>query len=63
MKAMVDKETCISCELCVGICPEVFQIGDDGKSESIVDEVPSDAEDGAQEAKESCPVGAISVEE
>ena len=35
---------------------------DDGKAHAIVDEVPSDNEDGAQEAADSCPVSAISVE-
>jgi ferredoxin len=36
---------------------------DDGKAGAIVDEVPSDAEDSAKEAEESCPVNAIEVEE
>jgi ferredoxin len=28
----VDKEKCIGCGLCVSMCPEVFELGDDGKS-------------------------------
>ena len=62
MKAMVDKDTCIGCGMCPSICPEVFDMDDDGKAHAIVDEVPSDNEDGAQEAADSCPVSAISVE-
>lgn len=32
MKAYVDKDTCIGCELCTQICPDVFSMDDDGKS-------------------------------
>jgi ferredoxin len=62
MKAWVDKDGCISCGLCPTICPEVFRMGDDGLAESYVDPVPSDAEDSAKEAAESCPVSVIHVE-
>jgi len=63
MKAYVDQETCIGCGLCPSMCPEVFDMGDDGKAHVIVDEVPSENEDGAVESQESCPVDAIKVEE
>ena len=62
MKAEVDKDTCIACGLCPSICPECFEIEDDGKAGTTVDEVPADCEDEAKEAAESCPVNAISVE-
>ncbi|KYH28428.1 MULTISPECIES: ferredoxin [Clostridium] len=63
MKAFVDQDTCIGCGLCPSICPDVFDMGDDGKAHTIVDEVPGDAEDCAVEAQESCPVSAIKVED
>lgn len=62
MKAEVDKDTCIACGLCPSICPECFEIEDDGKAGVTVDTVPGDCEDSAQEAAESCPVNAISVD-
>jgi ferredoxin len=62
MKAIVDKDTCIGCGLCPSICPEVFDMDDDGKAHAIVDEVPSENEGEAQEAAESCPVSAIATE-
>ncbi|NMM66013.1 ferredoxin [Clostridium sp. P21] len=62
MKANVDKDTCIGCGLCPDICPEVFQMDDDGKAKAVVDSVSSTQEDGAKDAAEQCPVNAISVE-
>ena len=62
MKARIDRSGCIGCGLCPSICPEVFQMADDGLAEVIVDEVPSGAEDSAQEAVENCPVSVITVE-
>ena len=43
MKAIVDQETCIGCELCANICPDVFHMEDDGKSHAIQDPVPEEA--------------------
>ena len=58
MKAHVDKDTCIGCEL----CPEIFKIEDDGKAVALPDEVSENLVSSAKEAKEQCPVGAIIVE-
>lgn len=63
MKAWVDKDGCISCGLCPTICPEVFRMGDNDLAEAYVDTVPSDSEDAAREAADSCPVSVIHIEE
>ena len=63
MKAFVDKDTCIACELCTQICPEVFSMDDDGKSVAIKDEIKKENEDSAVEARDSCPVAAINIDE
>ncbi len=60
MKVHVE-DTCTACGLCVDTCPEVFQMGAD-KAEVIVDEVPAEFEDAAQQAADECPVEAIIVE-
>lgn len=59
MKLTVDQDLCISCGLCIDLCPAVLDWNDDGKAHAIVDEVPADAEDDAREAMESCPSEAI----
>jgi ferredoxin len=62
MKVTVDEETCIGCESCVEMCPEVFEMSDD-KAIVKVDEVPEGVEESCREAAENCPVEAIQIEE
>ncbi len=62
MKATVD-DSCISCGLCEEVCPEVFEIGDDGMAIVKVNEISPDDEACSREAAESCPVDAIHLEE
>jgi ferredoxin len=61
MNASVD-EKCIGCGACASICPEVFQMNDEGLAEAYVNPVPSDLEESAQEAADGCPVDAIHVD-
>lgn len=62
MKAIVDPDLCIACELCVETCPEVFEMRDN-LAVAKVDEVPEGAKESCREAEESCPTDAISVTE
>ncbi|MDP8265896.1 MAG: ferredoxin [Candidatus Aceula meridiana] len=61
MKAVVDKQTCTGCELCVQTCPEVFKMEDD-KAVAFVDSVSAEVEGSCQEAADGCPVTAIKIE-
>ncbi|MDW5298962.1 MAG: ferredoxin [Sedimentibacter sp.] len=62
MKAIVDRDACISCGLCESICPGVFKLDDENISTVIVDPVPEEFEDCAVESKETCPTNAIIIE-
>ena len=60
MKAIVNKDTCIGCGLCVNICPEVYRMEED-KAVVFVDVVPKASEATCKEAADGCPVTAIEV--
>ncbi|MCE9674875.1 ferredoxin [Paraclostridium bifermentans] len=62
MKAFVDKDICIGCGACTGICPEVFDMDNDGLAIAIKDQLKSELEDSAVEAQDGCPVSAIIIE-
>ncbi|MBI1919996.1 MAG: ferredoxin [Geobacter sp.] len=57
----VDKDSCISCGLCVSTCPGVFRFGEDGKSE--VYDPAGGREADIQVAIDGCPVQCISWKE
>lgn len=60
MKVRIE-DSCTACGLCVDTCPEVFTMGDN-IAEVIVDTVPAELEEAAQQAADECPVEAIIVE-
>lgn len=53
---------CIGCGLCESLCPEVFTLGGDGFAE-VTHQPTQDNEDKALEAKDSCPVSVIVLDE
>lgn len=61
-KYKVNKDGCISCWLCVGMCPEVFAFDENNKS--YVKEQPSNesTEKDAEAAMNGCPVRVITLE-
>lgn len=61
MRAIVDKEDCIGCGLCPTVCPEVFEMQDDGKAGIIKDGIEKEYIETSQEAAETCPVNAINI--
>jgi len=62
MKAKVDEELCIGCGMCENICPDIFELKDDGKSHVKVNPIPEEFEKCTLEAEKECPVGAITYE-
>ena len=53
----VDAEKCIGCGMCVSMCPDVFEMGDDGKAKVVSQKDSSEV----KETAESCPVEAITL--
>lgn len=56
-KVTVDAKKCIGCGACVALCPDVFEIGQDGKSHVKNPNGKCDL----KAAAAGCPVSAISV--
>ncbi|MEM2918445.1 MAG: ferredoxin [Candidatus Altiarchaeota archaeon] len=55
MAVKVDREKCIGCGTCAAICPEGFELDDEGKAK-----VKNPKAKCVDEAISSCPVEAIS---
>lgn len=59
MKVKVNENACIGCGACAAICPDVFEITDEGFAKVVVDNVEEDKKEEVVEAKEGCPTSAI----
>ena len=55
-------EDCIACGLCVDICPEVFEMGEQ-YAEVKVSSIQKENEEAVRKAADECPVSAIIVSE
>lgn len=62
MKVEVNKDACIGCGACAAICPDVFEMDDEGLSSVIKEEISDDLKEDVEEAVDSCPTSAISYE-
>jgi ferredoxin len=63
MKVKVDSNSCIGCGACVAVCPNVFDLTDEGYAAAKVSEVAEEDKASCGEAMEGCPVSAISAEQ
>jgi len=62
MKVRIDKDLCSGDEICVEICPEVFQMEDD-VAVCKTEDVPEDMQASCREAADECPSEAIIIED
>lgn len=63
MKTVVSKDLCISCGLCPSLAPDLYKMDDDDKAIVIKDgELNQQELIDANEAADSCPSNAITVE-
>lgn len=61
MRAVVQPDTCQGCGMCEGAAPEVFRVDPTGHVAVLLDELPDELIEAAEDAVESCPSEAISL--
>lgn len=59
MRVTVDEDRCAGHGMCLTLCPEVFELNDDGWAVADPAEVPAEFHDAAREAIDNCPERAI----
>ncbi len=63
-KVWVDQDVCIGDAICASLCPDVFEMNDEGKSQPVIEVIEDEnLYNCAQEAAEACPVSCIHIEE
>jgi ferredoxin len=62
MKIKVNKKKCIGCGTCVGLCPEVFEFGPDGKAQIKAGADLEKNKKAVAEAVDFCPAQAVEEE-
>lgn len=62
IKATIERDGCIACGVCIDVCPEVFFMDTDGLA-SVKGEVTQELREPAIEARDSCPVSVINIDE
>jgi len=63
MKVNVDPDLCNGCGPCVDICPEAFDLNEEGIAMVKMDQIPDELQQLCRQAADSCPTEAISIEE
>ena len=58
MKVNVNKDMCIGCGACAAVCPEVFELNDEGYAVAK-GEVAPEVESKVHDAMDGCPASAI----
>ena len=55
MRVEVDRDLCESNAVCVGIAPDIFELGDDDLARVLVRDVPPERADDVRQAVLLCP--------
>ncbi len=62
MKAIVDHSLCEGHAKCMDNVPEVFEVREDDRSYTLLDEIPEELRAKVERAVQVCPRAAISLE-
>ena len=59
MEVKVNRDACIGCGACAAICPDVFEIDNEGLSKVVSTEIKAENVDDVKDAIDTCPTDAI----
>ncbi len=62
MKVSVDYDICASTGSCMQVCPEVFEVRNDGYLYVLVENPSEELREKVEQAADLCPTAAITVE-
>jgi ferredoxin len=62
MRVIADRDACAGHARCAALCPEVFDIGDDGKVVLLMTSIPQDLRTATARAVANCPDRALGIE-
>ncbi len=73
-RVIIDRDACIACGVCASLCPDAFELSsEDGKSQIVeplresgniaIGVIEEHLKESVENAANSCPVGAIRIEE
>ena len=62
MNVAIDDDRCRGHGVCMSLCPQVFELTDDGYAVVLSAEVPPELEDVVRTAVDRCPEQAISIQ-
>ena len=61
IRPVIEQDLCIGCGMCETICPEVFELRDDGLAYVINEEPVEDLYPAIEESMEACPTECITA--
>lgn len=61
MRVVVNPDLCEANEVCVGLCPEVFRLGEGDRASILLDPIPENLRPAVEKAVRSCPRQALSL--
>ncbi|HEY6532092.1 MAG TPA: ferredoxin [Acidimicrobiales bacterium] len=61
MRVEVDDDRCGGHGVCMGLCPEVFDLAEDGYAVVLLPEVPPEHQAAVRAAANQCPTHAVRV--
>jgi ferredoxin len=63
MRVLIDSDRCEGNAVCMKVCPEVFEVGEDDCVRLLIKEPPADLYAKVEAAVKRCPRQALAIEE